>query len=320
MIYQHIINTLTIYRSLYPIPYCTFAMGNIARLNINYMSEKVETLVFPDNGNKSNDLLLASAMNGGMGGFGGQWMWGWFLGMMMRNGFAWNGDNNNNGQVEATKDLLMSAINGNNTALQGLANQFNCSIGQVQSALCNIASQIQNIGAQVGMSVPQVINAIQAGNMSLAQQISECCCGVRDAITRQGYENQLAVCGQTNALNSTMERNTQGLKDSTNAGFLSILQELRNMQTEGLRDKLEAKNTEIATLKAQINNEHQTQAIGQMFAQSYAQTAELRAEIEKVKCALPPTTVVPNPQVATIPTCVAYQWGLGGFPNGNFYL
>jgi hypothetical protein len=93
------------------------------------------------------------------------------------------------------------------------------------------------------------------------------------------------------------------------------------MQTNALQDKLEAARTEAATLKAQINNEHQTQAIGQMFAQSMAQTAELRAEIEKVKCGLPPTTVVPNPQVAGIPICAAYQLGLyGGFPNGNIYL
>lgn len=275
------------------------------------MSGTVETLVVPTSSDKnSNDLLLASAMNGGMAGFGGQWLWGLFIGMMMRNGFGWNGDTNNAGQVEATKDLLMSAMQNNNTALQGLANQFNCSISQVQSTLCNIGTQIQSVGAQVGMSVPQVINAIQNGNMELAQQIANCCCNVREAITRQGYENQLATCGQTNTLVTAMGTNTN-----------SILAELRNMQTNALQDKLEAARTEVATLKAQINNEHQTQAIGQMFAQSYAQTAELRAEIESLKCKMPPTTVVPNPQVTAIPNCVAYQWGLyGGFPNGNFYL
>lgn len=278
------------------------------------MSDKVETLVVPDNGSKTNDFLLGSMMNGGgMGGFGGGfggWLFGLFFGAMMRNGFGWNGDTNNAGQVEATKDLLMSAMQNNSTALQGLANQFNCSIGQVQSALCNIGTQIQSVGAQVGMSVPQVINAIQNGNMELAQQIANCCCNVREAITRQGYESQLATCGQTNTLVTAMGANTN-----------SILAELRNMQTNALQDKLEAARTEAATLKAQINNEHQTQAIGQMFAQSMAQTAELRAEIEKVKCGLPPTTVVPNPQVAGIPICAAYQLGLyGGFPNGNIYL
>lgn len=292
------------------------------------MSGTVETLVVPNDNNRTNDFLLGSMMNGGgMGGFGGGfggWLFGLFFGAMMRNGFGWNGDTNNAGQVEATKDLLMSAMQNNNTALQGLANQFNCSIGQIQSTLCNIGTQIQNVGAQVGMSVPQVINAIQNGNMSLAQQIAECCCNVREAITRQGYESQLAICGQTNAITSAMSEHTRDLKSSTDAGFLSVLQELRNMQTNALQDKLNAKEAENATLKAQINNEHQTQAIGQMFAQSMAQTADLRAEIEKVKCGLPPTTVVPNPQVAGIPICAAYQLGLnGGFPflgGGNFFL
>lgn len=285
------------------------------------MSDKVETLVFPDNGNKTTDLLLGSMLGGGgMGGFGGGfggWLLWIFLAMMNRNGF-FGGDNGNS---EATKDLLMSAMQNNSTALQSLANQFNCSIGQIQSTLCSIGTQIQNVGAQVGMSVPQIINAIQNGNMSIAQQIAECCCNVREAITRQGYESQLATCGQTNTLTSAMSEHTRDLKSSTDAGFLSILQELRNMQANAMQDKLNAKETEIATLKAQINNEHQTQAIGQMFAQSMAQTADLRAEIEKVKCGLPPTTVVPNPQVATLPICTAYQLGIyGGFPNGNYFI
>lgn len=281
------------------------------------MSDKVETLVFPETGTRTNDFLLGSMLNGGgMGGYNNWFVW-LFLLMIGRNGFGF-GDG---GNTEATKDLLMSAIQGNNSALQSLASQFNCSISQVQTALNAISTQINNIGAQVGMTGQQVINAVQSGNMEIAQQIANCCCNVREAITRQGYESQLATCNQTNALTSALNQQSSEIRRSTDTGFLSVLTELRNMQTNALQDKLTAKEAENATLKAQINNEHQTQAIGQMFAQQMAQTADLRAEIEKVKCGLPPTTVVPNPQVAGIPICAAYQLGLyGGYPNGNLFL
>jgi hypothetical protein len=46
------------------------------------------------------------------------------------------------------------------------------------------------------MSGMQTINAIQAGNASLGSQLAQCCC-----------ENRLAICNQTNALQSTMATN-----------------------------------------------------------------------------------------------------------------
>lgn len=61
------------------------------------------------------------------------------------------------------------------------------------------------------MSAQQIINSIQAGNCQLGSQIAQCCCDVRNAITTQGYESQIATVNQTNALQSTMNGNNQAI-------------------------------------------------------------------------------------------------------------
>lgn len=60
-------------------------------------------------------------------------------------------------------------------------------------------SNIQQVGNQVGQSSQQIINAIQAGNCQIAQQISSYCC-----------ENRLAICQQTNALQQSINNVANG--------------------------------------------------------------------------------------------------------------
>ena len=53
-----------------------------------------------------------------------------------------------------------------------------------------------------------------------------------------------------------------------------------------------------------------------------AAISDLSNRLAKIECGLPPTTVVPNPQVYAMPACVAAQYGLGfgfgapGYGNG----
>ena len=101
-------------------------------------------------------------------GWGGNG-WGGF-GNNGRGGLA-NEINNDYG-----RSLLMDAIGGNRNALSNLATQLNCTEGQIQNAISALTSQVQNVGNQVGMSGMQTINALQQGNMQIAQQIADCCC------------------------------------------------------------------------------------------------------------------------------------------------
>ena len=130
------------------------------------------------------NVLLAMKGNNGFGGEGGWFMWVIFLFFLM--GWGGNGFGFGNGRGglanEINNDygrgLLMDAIGGNRNALSNLATQLNCTEGQIQNAISALTSQVQSVGNQVGMSGMQTINALQQGNMQIAQQIANCCCEV----------------------------------------------------------------------------------------------------------------------------------------------
>lgn len=161
-------------------------------------------------------------------------------------------------------NLLMDAIKGNNTAIGQLAGQLNCDFNTLNSAICDVKSGIDKVASAVGFSAERVINAINAGDCQISRQLSECCCTLRDSITRQGYENQLATVNQTNTLqnalnfvNSSVERGFA----STNYETAQQTCELKNAiaaQTQVINDKfcqLEMREMarEIQTLRDERN-------------------------------------------------------------------
>lgn len=171
-----------------------------------------------------NLLVAMNGKNGGNGwGNGSDFLWIIFLFFLFPllgrggwgNGFGGGNEggcpsgaglanliNNDNG-----RELLMSAIQGNGQAINNLATNLNCSVGQIQQAINGVSAKVAEVGCQVGMSSQQIINAIQAGNASIASQMAQCCCDVKTAIERQGYENRLATINQTDDLKSNA--NTQ---------------------------------------------------------------------------------------------------------------
>ena len=182
------------------------------------------------------NVLLAMKGNNGMCGEGGWFMWVIFLFFLMGwGGNGWggfgnngrcglaNGINNDNGRA-----LLMDAIGGNRNALSNLATQLNCTEGQIQNAISALTSQVQSVGNQVGMSGMQTINALQQGNMQIAQQIANCCC-----------ENRLAMCQQTgtlqNAINNvavSQERAVSSLAYATKEQSCELKNAIKDATTE----------------------------------------------------------------------------------------
>lgn len=206
------------------------------------------------------NVLLATKNNNGFGGEGGWFMWVIFLFFLMGwggNGFGF-GFGSQNGNLpnlinnDAGRELLMSAIQGNGNAIGQLATTLNCDINQVNSALQALATQLQGVGNQVGMSGMQVINAIQSGNAQLASQLAQCCC-----------DNKMAICQQTNTLQSTIN----GVGNAMERGFSdnafrisSLACDLKtsaNDNTRAILGKLDQiedsrKDREIASLTAQL--------------------------------------------------------------------
>ena len=165
-------------------------------------------LVFPDAAKGAassiDPNLLLALQNGGGFGNNGNWIWILFLWMMYGGNWGNNGFGNNNGtgylanQISNSegRDLLLQAINGRADALGQLAQITNTGVETVKNGIFSLQNAINQVGAQVGMSGLQVQNAIQAGDAALSQQLCQCCC-----------ENRLAICNQTNALQSQAASN-----------------------------------------------------------------------------------------------------------------
>ena len=270
--------------------------------------------------------MLALMNNNGFGGENG--IWGVIYLAIICSIFGWNGNGGfgfggrgNGIPAELAgnegRELLMSAIQGNGSAIQQIASSLNCSTQQVQTALCNIQNS-------VGLTGTQIINAIQSGNSGIVNQLSTCCCNILQAVERQGAATQLQNCQNMNALTKTMNDNTLALRDASQAQTQAILAKLDAAETRVLQDKLDAERQKSATLAAQLNNEHQTQTIMGSVAQQIAPLAAgiqaLQGEVDGIKCKLPNTVSVPYPQLSVynpeIARAAAYGAAAGNYAGG----
>ena len=274
------------------------------------------------------NVLLAMKGNNGFGGEGGWFMWVIFLFFLMGwggNGFGFGNNgrgglaneiNNDNGRA-----LLMDAIGGNRNALSNLATQLNCTEGQIQSAISALTSQVQSVGNQVGMSGMQTINALQQGNMQIAQQIANCCCENRLAIcqqtgTLQNAINNVAV-GQERAASSlayTTQQQTCDLRNAIKESTLTIVDGQKQAEMREMQNKIDSLREENSTYKSSAM---MSQIVGQSLAPVNAALAGLQSEVNAIKCAQPNTVTVPYQPFQAVPNCVAYQAGLYGMNAAN---
>ena len=229
---------------------------------------------------------------------------------------------------DSSRELIMSAIQRNGVDISQLASTLNCSIGQVTAGINAMATQISTLAGQQGMSAQQIINSIQAGNCQLTAQLAQCCCDVRTAIERQGYESQLATLNQTNTLTNAANTQFNVLGSKIDAQTQIINDKFCQLEMREMQNKLDAERAKSAALAGQLSQEHQTATIMQAQAQAVAPVnaaiGDLSSRLAKIECGLPPTTVVPNPQVYAMPACVAAQFGLGfgagyGFGGNGFW-
>ena len=285
-------------------------------------------------GGRSVDPNLLALM-GNRNGFGGQDGWWSIIWMVViASIFGWNGNGGGffggarggNGLPaelagNAGRELLMQAIQGNGNAIQQIASSLNCSTQQLQTALCNVQNTITQVGNQVGLSTNQIINAMQSGNQAILTQLADCCCKTQNAITSMGYENQLAVCQQTNTLVNTANQNARDIQAATQAQTQAILAKLDAAETRVLQDKLDAERQKNATLAAQLSNEHQTQAIMASVAQQNAPIVSalqtLQKNVDGIMCRMPNTVPVVYPQIKAYNPEVAQAAAIGA-AAGNY--
>lgn len=201
------------------------------------------------NANRGIDAnaLMAMMNNNGFCGNGMWWLW------LILIWSVWGGNGfgrcNEAGRLanelnnDANTNLLMQAINGNKEAIGNLSNTLHCDINTLQSALCTINSSVDKLSGDVKLSSCEVINAITSGDAALASKLAECCCTTQRSIdsvnlniTKMGYENQLANCNQTNALQNAITTGFNNLM-SDNASKFNILGTKIDAQTQIINDK-----------------------------------------------------------------------------------
>lgn len=309
----------------------TYVFGNDGQCGGGMMSLLAPLL--QRNGLDPN-LLLAMNKNGNGWGDGSGFMWVIFLFFLMGwGGNGWGGFGGNGRGAIANeinndygRSLLMDAIGGNRNALSNLATQLNCTEGQIQSAISALTSQVQSVGNQVGMSGMQTINALQQGNMQIAQQLANCCC-----------ENRLATCQQTNTLQAAInnvatgqergfanvayetQRQTCDLHNAIKDSTQTIVNGQQQAVMREMQNKIDSLREENSTFKSSAMT---SQIVGQALAPVNAVLAGLQQEVAGIKCKLPETVTLNYSQATAVPNCVAAQMGLYGLNalnNGGFW-
>lgn len=271
------------------------------------------------NGLDPNLLLAMNRNNGAFGAEGGWFIWVIFLFFLMGcGGNGWGNGNRPGLANEINNDygrsLLMEAIGGNRNAISNLATQLSCSEGQIQSAIAALSTQMQNVGNQVGMSGMQVINALQQGNMQIAQQIAQCCC-----------DNKMAICQQTNTLQTAInnvatgqergfssiayetQRQTCELNSAIKNSTQLILDGQRAAEMREMQNKIDLLREENSAYKSSAMT---SQIVSSAVAPLNAAMAVLQGEVAGIKCKLPETVTTPYQPFVAVPNCVAAQMGM----------
>ena len=320
------------------------------------MAEKSNVLVFPENNGNSGSsidpaLLLAMSNGGGFGSMNPFWMMFMlpfiypFFGSMM-GGNGWFGNNwggnfgggagfiSNQLNNDAGRDLILQAINGRADALGQLAGILNTSVENVKNGIYSLNTDLVTMDGNNKLTGAQIINAIQSGNTAIGQQIAQCCCENRLAICNQTNAlqsqiaahdasvrlqlaqneaaDQLSVCQQTNTLTRQSSDNTNAILGAIKDQNAMIVDKFCEIEKRELQDKINAQGDIITQLRGQIDNDRQT-------AQLFAALNPLQAKVNEIANKQPNTVPVQYPNLVAVnqtPYGGGYPYYGNGFGGG----
>jgi hypothetical protein len=219
---------------------------------------------------------------------------------------------------------------------------LNTSVESVKNGIFSLQSSIQTVGSQVGMSGLETINAIQAGNATLGRQLCECCCENRLAICQQTNAlqssiaahdasvrlqlaqneaaDQLSVCQQTNTLTSQASNNTNAILGAIKDQNAMIVDKFCDLEKRELQNRINAQGDIITQLRNQISNDEQTLKFNAAFH-------VIDDKIDAIAAKQPNTISIPYPQLSVVnntPNVGNWPgfnpWGYGyGFNGGSYW-
>ena len=211
-----------------------------------------------ENGNMYMPVAPAYANNGGFGGgFGGDWGWIILLLLFAGGGFGGYGGfgadgiypwlNNSQNINDGFRDQML------NNSVSSIQNSITSGFGDVQTALCGgfagVNASVNN--AQNAIAQQMYSNQIAdlersfaaqtastAGMSNISSQLANCCCENRAATNDLKY----TVANEASATRAANSQNTQ-----------LILDKLCQLELDGVKAQVEAKNDRILELQNQLN-------------------------------------------------------------------
>lgn len=207
-------------------------------------------------------LLLCSNGGWGMGGFGG------FGNMALGYDFPWllNGQQGINANMNSgfQNAQLQDSVTSVRDGISSLSTQICGGFGDVQTQLCNgfngvVASVngAQNAIAQqmYGNEIADLQRsfdsqtAITQGLNNVGMNLQNCCCENRQNIADLKYTVAQENCADRTAA----YQNTRDIIDSQTRGTQAILDKLCQLELDGVKAQVDAKNDQIRGLQAQLN-------------------------------------------------------------------
>lgn len=220
-------------------------------------------------------------------GFGGDWAWILLLLVLFGNN-GW-GNGFGGGGFDGLYPWMNNSQNINNgfrdqmlgSQISGIQNSITSGFGDLQMAL------------------------LQQGN-NMASQFANCCCENRLGIANLGADIAREACADRAAVSDGIRdilaanaANTNAILGTVNGGIQAIKDQL-------CQDKIDAKNDEIAQLRAQINNLNLSAAVNAQTATILANNEAQTAALERYLAPTPiPAYTVQNPN------CCGQNYGCG---------
>jgi len=254
----------------------------------------------------------AGILGGILGGlipnfFGGNWGGNWGMG----SGAAAS-SLGAQATANANTETILRAIDGSDSDIRLLATTLNSDVDSIRLAINTVQGAISTVGAQLGLTSQQVINAIQSGDAAIASQLCQCCCENKLLVTSQGYENQIRTIEQTNTLGSAIAGSSQRTVDAIADLKTTMVKEFCDVKEREMQDKINSLTANNTLLRSQIDNANQTAAIAGLIA-------PVAKEVDDIKCRMPQTVPVQWPQLTAVNTTPYVNGGFYGNAFGNSF-
>ena len=206
--------------------------------------------------------MMGGFGNGGFGGFGGDGAIWIILIIALLGGFnngngGWGGNNSfDNGYAwlsNGQKDIMNNTTGGfNSLHLSNQVEGIRSDVNDIQNAICNstasVTSAINNgfYNSEIAAANRQMANMNTA--FDLSRQFADCCC-----------ENRLATCQTQNTIVSEAANtrfadanNTRDIIDANNRNSQAILDKLCQLELDGVKAQVDAKNDRINDLQREL--------------------------------------------------------------------